>query len=953
MFLLLEEAWSFSGEVPLNFFQCAVGADKFRTRTDFYREDWKISLALRDKFICRIEEEETRSAMRVEKGLKETFDELSEYFQRKDQKVSRDVRKSRNRLIGKLRMLLAEVCIDALEPDLVILDEFQRFKHLLNPETEAGELSRQLFEWSDANAVARVLLLSATPYKAYTLQHEAEEDNHYEDFIRTIEFLQNESESSTKLRGLFKQFRRQIYKLGTEGADPLANTRAEIESVLKKVMSRTERLATVGGAKGMLRSVVNADIGVSVEDLKAYLRLDATAAAIGAPDSMEYWKSAAYPLNFMDSYKLKERLRNALETGDVNPQLETALKNLGDSSLPFLALESYQAIPLSNSRLRYLSQQMESMHAFELLWLPPSAPYYQPGAAYGKALDAGISKRLVFSSWHIVPRSIAALLSYESERRVFTSDEDAPVNDANARRHRRGLLRFSRSEGRLTGLPVLTLLYPSRTLAELCDPAAYLTDDSKIDAQSAEVLAWAESRVRERLIGLVELAHPGEAADESWYWVAPMMLERAQYREAVETWWSQSNLADVWSGKSFDERSDSADLGWHDHVAYATEFALGRERPSGKAPHDLPRVLALIGLGGPATCALRALLRLYPAKPNRGISQRAAATQIAWGFRSLFNRPESMALVRSGNRDEPYWRLCLRHSVLGCLSAVMDEYIHVLRDASGLVSATAQDACRELAQAAMAALSVRTATLDVDEIGGDVSSGRPILNKRPMRALFAMRFGSDKTEDNKQVQRDYSVRTAFNSPFWPFVLATTSVGQEGLDFHWYCHAIVHWNLPSNPVELEQREGRVHRFKGHAVRKNVGREFLSSVATNSNPDFWSQMFEEANNAAVDNGRGLIPYWLYSSEGGAWIERHVPLYPLSKDAIRYQGLQRALGAYRMVFGQPRQDELLAYLFDKVSSDKLVEYAELARIDLAPPRAVGPAGSAKSKNLKIDLL
>ena len=38
-----------------------------------------------------------------------------------------------------------------------------------------------------------------------------------------------------------------------------------------------------------------------------------------------------------------------------------------------------------------------------------------------------------------------------------------------------------------------------------------------------------------------------------------------------------------------------------------------------------------------------------------------------------------------------------------------------------------------------------------------------------------------------------------NSPFWPFVLATTSVGQEGLDFQQYCHAVVHWNLPSNPV----------------------------------------------------------------------------------------------------------------------------------------------------------
>ena len=52
------------------------------------------------------------------------------------------------------------------------------------------------------------------------------------------------------------------------------------------------------------------------------------------------------------------------------------------------------------------------------------------------------------------------------------------------------------------------------------------------------------------------------------------------------------------------------------------------------------------------------------------------------------------------------------------------------------------------------------------------------------------------------------LRRAFNSPFWPFVLTSTSVGQEGLDFHLYCHAVVHWNLPSNPVDLEQREGRV-------------------------------------------------------------------------------------------------------------------------------------------------
>ncbi len=82
--------------------------------------------------------------------------------------------------------------------------------------------------------------------------------------------------------------------------------------------------------------------------------------------------------------------------------------------------------------------------------------------------------------------------------------------------------------------------------------------------------------------------------------------------------------------------------------------------------------------------------------------------------------------------------------------------------------------------------------------------------------------------------RSSEVRDAFNSPFWPFVLATTSVGQEGLDFHLYCHAVVHWNLPGNPVDLEQREGRVHRYKGHAVRKNLARDFGHEVLERRRP-----------------------------------------------------------------------------------------------------------------------
>ena len=62
--------------------------------------------------------------------------------------------------------------------------------------------------------------------------------------------------------------------------------------------------------------------------------------------------------------------------------------------------------------------------------------------------------------------------------------------------------------------------------------------------------------------------------------------------------------------------------------------------------------------------------------------------------------------------------------------------------------------------------------------------------------------------------RKENIRNAFNSPMRPFVLATTSIGQEGSDFHNYCRVIMHWNLPSNPIDV----GRILRtFK---IKKNV-------------------------------------------------------------------------------------------------------------------------------------
>ena len=58
------------------------------------------------------------------------------------------------------------------------------------------------------------------------------------------------------------------------------------------------------------------------------------------------------------------------------------------------------------------------------------------------------------------------------------------------------------------------------------------------------------------------------------------------------------------------------------------------------------------------------------------------------------------------------------------------------------------------------------------------------------------------------------------------MLASTSIGQEGLDFHAYCRRIVHWNLPHNPIDFEQREGRINRFMCLAIRQNVAKKYGS-------------------------------------------------------------------------------------------------------------------------------
>ena len=128
------------------------------------------------------------------------------------------------------------------------------------------------------------------------------------------------------------------------------------------------------------------------------------------------------------------------------------------------------------------------------------------------------------------------------------------------------------------------------------------------------------------------------------------------------------------------------------------------------------------------------------------------------------------------------------------------------------------------------------------------NGGRVEQSEIRLRTVLALRFGHSRSEEGMLGQD--AVRAAFNSPFRPFVLSSTSIGQEGLDFHPWCHRLVHWNLPGNPVDMEQREGRVHRYKGHAVRRNVAAEFGNQALAQWQPatNLWDKLFTLADQQA---------------------------------------------------------------------------------------------------------
>jgi hypothetical protein len=58
--------------------------------------------------------------------------------------------------------------------------------------------------------------------------------------------------------------------------------------------------------------------------------------------------------------------------------------------------------------------------------LPTDLPYYEPHGAFTGTEDNLHTKQLIFSSWRVVPRSIAMLVSYAMERLMVLEGDAEP-----------------------------------------------------------------------------------------------------------------------------------------------------------------------------------------------------------------------------------------------------------------------------------------------------------------------------------------------------------------------------------------------------------------------------------------------------------------------------------------------------------------------------------------------
>jgi hypothetical protein len=335
-----------------------------------------------------------------------------------------------------------------------------------------------------------------------------------------------------------------------------------------------------------------------------------------------------------------------------------------------------------------------------------------------------------------------------------------------------------------------------------------------------------------------------------------------------------------------------ADLRWHLAGRIERWDEAGAEELEALTQAEVA-ALTEFALSGPGIVLGRALHRFDTGCLTR--DRIGALAEASWdGLRPYLNRAVFQAVLT--RRGQKYTQAIPEAVVAGNLESVLDEHLWI-------ASMLDADAVRNFPRDLLNVLSLHEGRHKVHEPGREAG-----FHLRCHAALpFADAKAAKGATDDEQRLRTDDVRRAFNSPFWPHVLTTTSLGQEGLDFHVWCRRLLHWDLCSSPVDLEQREGRIQRFGGLSVRAALAERFRQEALMGSKERAspWSVLASQAEQAFAHDASGRSPWWTCPNER---IERLCAVLPHSRRKARYEELRRERWLYRLALGQPHPQDFI---------------------------------------------
>jgi len=516
-------------------------------------------------------------------------------------------------------------------------------------------------------------------------------------------------------------------------------------------------------------------------------------------------------------------------------------------------------------------------------WIAPSLPWWQMGGAW---VSNSPEKVLLFSRFRAVPRTVASLLSFDMERHLLEGKHIGYEGIT-----KKSPLGPSREN--------LAFFHVSLPLVRAVDPWQFrgIHPRRLLGQVEEELTRWlGEAGVAIRSGGGAPRTFPDLV----------ILLERTtgDWGASLAAWKGLAKdlarVKDVSGGMSLLARVDKWDAAVKGELTFVTRKEV--------------KILARAAVANPGVVLGRSLSRHgLDLQSEKGLPQALSAS---WeGLRSYLNNPWMEAAL-PGKED---YRERINEAVLqGNLESVLDEHLWVISTLRNLGPT-------ELVQQLEKALGLRTSDMKVHEFDG---------GEFTLRAHVALAFTQevkvhrpDRPEVEEPTVRTDDLRIAFNSPFWPHVLTSTSVGQEGLDFHTWCRTVAHWDLPGGPVDMEQREGRVNRYAGLSARRAIaaGVELITGdIAPGQSP--WQSLAALADAHPNNDAAGLAPWWVFH---GAKVRRLVFDVPLSEAGPWFEHLREQRLLYRLALGQPDQKDLVRALQGRLTAEEVGRVA----INLSP--------------------